>query len=196
MNQEKVKKFLTPELYEKYYRILCLKIEKLTENTSKTHDLVQEGFMHAMRKIDKYEPNKSSFGTFLYIVAYNYIIDILRGETCKTKHLTIKHFNDEFEGTNGDILTFITEPTNEIETENEQEKEKQEIKDKILKNIINDFSYPKKDMIEMYMHDYKYHEMAEDLNVPVGTIKGTLCRAKRELKNKVKKEFEKANIQC
>lgn len=64
-------------LVEQHSRALFRLAFRMTGNESDAEDVVQETFLRAYRQLDKYEA-RSSFSTWLYRIASNYSLDLIR----------------------------------------------------------------------------------------------------------------------
>ena len=64
-------------LVERYSRSVFRLGYRMTGNEQDAEDVVQETFMRAFRQLHRYE-SRSSFGTWLYRIAANYSLDLIR----------------------------------------------------------------------------------------------------------------------
>ena len=64
-------------LVERHSRSLFRLAFRMTGNEQDAEDVVQETFLRAYRQLDKYEA-RSSFSTWLYRIASNYSLDLIR----------------------------------------------------------------------------------------------------------------------
>jgi RNA polymerase sigma-70 factor (ECF subfamily) len=64
-------------LVERHSRNVFRLAFRMTGNEHDAEDVVQETFLRAYRQLDKYE-TRSSFGTWLFRIASNYSLDLLR----------------------------------------------------------------------------------------------------------------------
>src|ERR1700736_5297703 len=64
-------------LVERHSRNVFRLAFRMTGNEQDAEDGVQETFLRAYRQLDKYE-TRSSFGTWLFRIASNYSLDLLR----------------------------------------------------------------------------------------------------------------------
>ena len=64
-------------LVEQYSRAVFRLAFRMTGNEQDAEDVVQETFLRAYRQLDKYEA-RSSFSTWLYRIAANYSLDLIR----------------------------------------------------------------------------------------------------------------------
>jgi len=64
-------------LVERHSRNVFRLAFRMTGNEHDAEDVVQETFLRAFRRLDKYE-TRSSFGTWLFRIASNYSLDLLR----------------------------------------------------------------------------------------------------------------------
>ena len=64
-------------LVEQHSRALFRLAFRMTGNEQDAEDVVQETFLRAYRQLDKYEA-RSSFSTWLYRIASNYSLDLIR----------------------------------------------------------------------------------------------------------------------
>ena len=64
-------------LVERYGRSVFRLAFRITGNEFDAEDVVQETFLRAFKQLDSYE-SRSSFGTWLYRIAANYSLDLIR----------------------------------------------------------------------------------------------------------------------
>ena len=64
-------------LVERYVRSVFRLAFRMTGNEFDAEDVVQETFLRAFKQLDSYE-SRSSFGTWLYRIAANYSLDLIR----------------------------------------------------------------------------------------------------------------------
>ena len=70
---------------------------------------------------------------------------------------------------------------NKVRNEGENEILKQELHS-IIKTVSQDIAAP----FLMYFNGYKYNEIAEQLNLPIGTVKSRIFLARKEMQTKLK----------
>jgi RNA polymerase sigma-70 factor, ECF subfamily len=66
-------------LVERYGRSVFRLAFRMTGNEFDAEDVVQETFLRAFKQLDSYE-SRSSFGTWLYRIAANYSLDLIRSK--------------------------------------------------------------------------------------------------------------------
>ena len=160
--------------YEKsiYYTML-----KMTNNSNDAKDLTLEAFEKAFRNIDSYTPT-FAFSTWLFKIATNSCIDFLRKE--RKSALSIDLFDEDNQ---------LIEQVNSIRTDelNPEENLILEQKNGKMKQIVGKLKPRYKKLIEMhYYDDMGYKEIASLLNLPVGTVKAQLFRARNSLQKSLK----------
>ncbi|HBY63156.1 MAG TPA: RNA polymerase subunit sigma-24 [Solibacterales bacterium] len=64
-------------LVDRYGRAVFRLAFRITGNESDAEDVVQEAFLRAYKQLHRYE-SRSSFGTWIYRIASNYALDLLR----------------------------------------------------------------------------------------------------------------------
>jgi RNA polymerase sigma-70 factor (ECF subfamily) len=143
-------------------------------------DVTQEVFLKAYQKLKSFTPNATIY-TWLYRIAVNTCIDYKR----KTSFESIfKHQYSE------DIIE------NEIATPSESKEETTDSEQLgfALKRAINKLSEKLKAVVILYeMDGLSYEEIAEALDISIGTVKSRLSRARKELKRYMKKYYSPSN---
>tara|TARA_B100002052_G_C15729007_1_gene527769 strand:+ start:89 stop:622 length:534 start_codon:yes stop_codon:yes gene_type:complete len=120
-----------------------------------SEELTQEVMSNIWLKSDKYDPDKSSFTTWVYTIARNKKVDFFR------KNKTIQ-INEE------DIREFLYE-NNQIDKISEKEAKNQ------LDKINIELNKDQRKMIKMNFFENKSHKkIAEELEIPLGTVKSRI----------------------
>jgi RNA polymerase sigma-70 factor (ECF subfamily) len=72
-------------LVERHSRSVFRLAYRMTANEQDAEDVVQETFLRAFRQIDKFD-NRASFGTWIYRIAANYSLDLMRSRRKREDH--------------------------------------------------------------------------------------------------------------
>ncbi len=150
-----------------YYMLL-----KMVNNPSDAEDLTIEAFGKAFRSIDTYTP-RFAFSTWLFMIATNNCIDFIRKK--QSSPIPLDQWQDSSDNLTVNIQSDLPDPEETLI--NDQ-------KIAILRKIVNQLKSPYREIIELrYYKEYSYEEIAAELNVPIGTVKAQLYRAKSLLYN-------------
>ena len=165
-------------LMEKYKKSIYHMILKIVKSPEDAEDLMIETFAKAFDKLDQYSP-EFAFSTWLYKITSNTCIDFLRKKSIEKVSL-----DDENQAIT-DSLNFSTETTPESDMIKIQRRDK-------LQHAVNSMDEIFARVISLrYFKEYSYEEISEELNIPVGTIKVQLHRAKKLLLEKFMNEKDK-----
>lgn len=146
--------------------------EKVNGNKELAKELTIEAFGKAFNKLHFYTP-KFAFSTWLYSIAKNNLIDYLRKKKLITVSLSNMFDSDE---NNAKILQI---PSEILNPEGELEK-KQRIK--ILRKIVEQLNPNYRILVKLrYFKEYTYDEIAQELKIPLGTVKAQLHRSREQL---------------
>jgi RNA polymerase sigma-70 factor (ECF subfamily) len=175
-DQKAYSRLLSRYRYNIFYYIL-----RMVGNKTYANDLTQESFDKAFQNLDKYN-EQYAFSTWLYKIAENCTIDFVRKR--KLNSLYINYNSDEDSSINENILYSGT--LNPEENMIQQQEELRLIK------YIESMKPKYRKLIELrYIKEYAYREIAEELNLPMGTVKTRLLRAKNILAEMILAASEK-----
>jgi RNA polymerase sigma-70 factor (ECF subfamily) len=150
-----------------YYLIL-----KMVNNTSDAEDLTIEAFGKAFRNLDSYTP-KFAFSTWLFRIATNNCVDFIRKK--QLYPATFDPLQDIIDNATVNIQSDLPDPEESLIN-------RQKIA--ALKDIVSQLKPRYKTLIELrYYKEYSYEEISSELNLPIGTVKAQLYRAKNLLYN-------------
>jgi len=162
------------ELMGNYRDSIYFMLLKMTNNKDDAEDLTIEAFGKAFKKLDQYTPNYA-FSTWLFKIASNNCIDFIR----KKKHHLIS-LDKEYQDEAGSELSQRV-PSEVLDPEEELIKDQ---KIKIMRNVVDKMKPHYRVLIELrYFEEYSYEEIAQELNIPLGTVKAKLFRARNLLFN-------------
>lgn len=155
-------------LYEK--RVLAL-TNRMCRNPKDAAEAAQEAFLSAWQGL-KFFRGDSSFSTWLYRLASNACVDLLRREG---RHQTAAgpSFNDE--EANIDVADPAATPHEAAETQ-----ELRELIEQGLQSLTPDH---RQVLILREMHQLSYDEIAQSLDIDVGTVKSRISRGRKQLRN-------------
>ncbi|MCT4603113.1 MAG: sigma-70 family RNA polymerase sigma factor [Marinifilum sp.] len=163
------------ELFKRYKDAIFFMLLKMVNNKNDAEDLTFEAFGKAFRNIRQYSP-KYAFSTWLFKIASNNCIDFLR----KKKGNTIS-IDGKDDAENERTITLESGGLNP-----EQEFVKKQ-KAKIMRNEVGKLKERYRRLIELrYFEEFSYEEIAQELKLPIGTVKAQLFRARELLFNNLK----------
>lgn len=161
------------ELMQRYKDSIYFMALKMVNNKDDAMDLTVETFGKAFENLGKYKPD-FAFSTWLFRIATNNCIDFIR-----KKRLNVVSLNS-LTDQDGEERQFEirSENLNPEETSiKKQENEK-------LKNIVDQLPSRYRTLIILrYFEEQSYEEIAQQLDLPLGTVKAQLFRARDLLAN-------------
>ncbi len=169
------------ELLKKYRDSIYFMLLKMVKNHDDAEDLTIEAFGKAFRNLDLYTPT-FAFSTWLFKIASNNGIDFLRSKKTSKQHLSIDYTDEESDsGTPANLNLIANVPDPEENLISQQ-------KEKMLREVVQQLHPDYRDIIILrYFDELSYAEIAQELNIPLGTVKARLFRS-RELLTTIMKE--------
>lgn len=168
------------ELMGHYKDSIYFMLLKMTNNPDDADDLTIEAFGKAFNKLGQYTPDYA-FSTWLFRIASNNCIDFIRKK--KKELISLDKPWDE-EGTY--LSQFI--PSNTADPE-EKLIEKQKIL--LMREVVEKLKPRYRRLVELrYFEELSYEEISEEMDLPLGTVKAQLFRAREFLYNIVRNAEE------
>ncbi len=163
------------ELLGRYRDAIYFMLLKMVNNPSDAEDLTIEAFGKAFKNIGQYTPN-FAFSTWLFKIATNNCIDFIRKKRAAT--ISLDQSNDDPDTTTVTIQSDTPDP--EAHMINSQ-------KVKLLREVVNKLKPRYRTLVELrYFKEYSYEEISQELELPIGTVKAQLFRARELLFNILK----------
>lgn len=157
------------ELLKRYYDSIYYMMLKMVKNKDDADDLAMEAFGKAFKGLANYTPDYA-FSTWLFKIATNNCIDYMRRQ--KIKPLSI---DKPYENEDGDEMGFDVKSV--YLTPEEKFIKKQKIR--IMHEVVGNLKPRYRTLIELrYFKEWSYEEISAHLDMPIGTVKGQLFRAK------------------
>jgi len=168
------------ELLGYYRESLFFMLIKMVNSKEDAEDLTIETFEKAFRKIDSYRP-VYAFSTWLFRIATNHGIDFMRTSGKKNNNVSIDKDFDYDNDFHKPIVIIEKSLNPEEEIVSNQQK-------KFLKNIVQKLPPDYRRIIVLrYFEEFSYGEIAENLQLPLGTVKARLHRSRELLHSTLKK---------
>jgi RNA polymerase sigma factor (sigma-70 family) len=163
-------------LLNKYRNLVYTIMVKMVRNPQEAEDLTQEAFMKAFNSLSSFN-EEFAFSTWLMKIATNNCIDYLRKRKLRTYsiHEPIQYKDEKIE-----IDIPDSEPTPEKSLLQDERK-------LVLETAINDLPERYRYVVVLrHKEEKSYEEIAEILNLPLGTVKAQIFRAREMLNKKLK----------
>lgn len=156
----------------KYQKMIIGYLNHFFKDKSEAWNVSQEVFIAVFKNIHQFRED-SSLKTWLFRIAHNQAINRLRylKRRKSDKHNSIDEMKEKY--SNYDI-SWIDDPLDKIQTKE---------RDNFLKLALNYLDEKDKEVITLrFFSELNYEEIAEILNISVGTVKSRLFRGKQRLK--------------
>jgi RNA polymerase sigma-70 factor (ECF subfamily) len=132
-------------------------------------DLTIETFSKAFQRLDQYTP-AFAFSTWLFKIASNHAIDFIRKKRIKALSLDAGYTNED-----GDSMEIHVRDGNPDPFESLERKER-EAK---MREVVAQLKPRYRRLVELrYFEEQSYEEIATELDLPLGTVKAQLFRAR------------------
>ena len=170
------------ELLDRYRESVYFLLLKMVNNKDDAEDLTIEAFGKAFKNLAQYTPNYA-FSTWLFRIATNNCIDFIRKKRTVTGSLDRAFMNDE----GGEMTMDVRSETSDPE---ETYIKKQ--KSKLMRQLVEKLKPRYRILIELrYFQELSYEEIAEQLDLPLGTVKAQLFRSREFLYNILRNKQDK-----
>lgn len=171
------------ELMHRYRESVYFMMLKMVNNKDDAEDLTIEAFGRAFKRLVQYTPNYA-FSTWLFKIASNNAIDFLRNKK-KNDALSL---DSKMENEEGQEFSKNIKSPNPDPEENIIKKQKVEL----LRDVVEKLKPRYRELVQMrYYEEMSYEEIADKLDLPVGTVKAQLFRARDFLYNILKSSENK-----
>ncbi len=154
-----------------YRSALVAFANSLTRNLDDANDLFQETSYKIIKNQDKYK-NGTNFRAWSYTIMRNIFINNYRKK--KRRNLLIDETDNDY---------YLDYNQGQVANQGEHDLRYEELM-KMVNSLNNDFRVP----FVMRYSGYKYDEIADELKLPLGTIKSRIHFARKKLKDMIAKE--------
>jgi RNA polymerase sigma factor (sigma-70 family) len=141
---------------------------KLTRDMEDANDLIQETMLKAFKNREKFAPG-TNIKAWLYTIMKNTFI---------TNYQRMVRRNTFIDTT--DNLHYINSSGSSVQNDAYSSFTMEDIEE-ALNNVDDVYKSP----FMMYFRGFKYHEIADKLQIPIGTVKNRIHIARKELKAKL-----------
>ncbi len=171
------------ELMGRYRDTIYFMMLKMINNKVDAEDLTIEAFTKAFKNISFYSPS-FAFSTWLFKIATNNCIDFIRRKKADLISIDVPPPDGSSDQDSSIPLSSYTlDPEEELIREQKN----------FLMRIVVDKLKPRyRQLIELrYFNELSYDEIATELDIPIGTVKAQLFRARELLYQIVKNSKDK-----
>jgi RNA polymerase sigma-70 factor (ECF subfamily) len=166
------------ELLENYRESLYTLMFKMVNDPYEAEDLMIEAFGKAFHNLSQYT-SEYAFSTWLFKIASNNCVDFLRKKKLDLFEIDKEYISNENE-------TFFLELNDDKPNPEEYLFNKE--KSSEIRKLVNTLKPRYRRLIELrYFEELSYNEIASQLNIPLGSVKAMLFRAKYMLQAIMKK---------
>lgn len=145
---------------------------KLTMNREESKDLMQETIYRALRYRNKFQAD-TNLSAWMYTIMKNTYINQYKKRRRveeENEYVRDKYFSqDSFRNHSSPIS---------------------HMQHKHLKRLVDELDQIYKVPFKRYFSGFKYREIAEELNIPIGTVKNRIFQARTQLKDRLALEGE------
>lgn len=164
-------------LLKKYRKSVYYMLLKMVKNADDAEDLTQEAFAKAFNSIEKFD-SKFAFSTWLFRIATNNCIDFIRKKRVQTVSI-----DQPVEGDDGSSMRFDIRDDNLDPNEFMLKKQRKRYLEMAIKRLPEKYRI----LVELrYFRELSYEEVANELQIPLGTVKAQLFRARELLNQELK----------
>ena len=165
------------KLLELYRDPLFFMMKRMVNNSDDAEDLTYETFGKAFRMLGNYLP-KYAFSTWLFKIGTNHCIDFIRKQN-KIKTLSIDNAIEDKEASNVDQMR--------ADIDDPEERMIGEQNELLIQDFIKKLHPDYQEILKLkYFQGLSYIEIADELNIPIGTVKARLFRSKELLLSTLK----------
>lgn len=162
------------ELMGRYRDSIYFMLLKMINNKDDADDLTIEAFGKAFNRLHQYTPNYA-FSTWLFKIASNNCIDWIRKQKKKMLSIDNPIGTDDGDEMHIELKGHGLDPSEVVIRDQKSE---------VMREVVDKLKPRYRTLVELrYYKEYSYEEIAEELDLPLGTVKAQLFRAREFLEN-------------
>jgi RNA polymerase sigma factor (sigma-70 family) len=166
------------QLMDRYRESIYYMMFKMVRHQDDADDLTIEAFGKAFSRLEQYSPSYA-FSTWLFKIASNNCIDFIRKKRIKVTSMDTGYTTD-----NGDVI-FVDAKAHTLNPEETIIHGQKVIH---MRMLVSKLKPRYRQLIEKrYFEELSYEEISEELNLPLGTVKAQLFRARDFLSSMIEK---------
>lgn len=167
-------------LVEQHYLLVYNTAYRMLGDSDSAADATQTAFVRAYRSLGRFR-GTSAFSTWLYRIVCNVCLDSLRSRRSDVVSLDVDHEDD------GDPHELSLPDTTGEPGAHAEQSERQQAVHRALGQLSEDYRL----VLALYdLMGFSYDEIADILQVPLGTVKSRLNRARLALKDVLAPDME------
>lgn len=164
------------ELYKAYFGVFLNYMQRNVQNQEDAEDLAITALTKALTQLDKYN-QEFAFSTWLQKIAKNLLIDFKRKVILNVQSFeSIALMYQEYDSVLFEVASKDDSPVEYI------------IRKEKYIHVNNQMSKLNKEYLQLlklrYFQELSYEEISNKLDIPLGTVKAKIFRAKKELEQK------------
>ncbi len=165
------------KLLKKYRKSVYYMLLKMVKNSDDAEDLAQEAFAKAFTSIERFDAT-FAFSTWLFRIASNNCIDFIRKKRVQTISIDQPIESEDGGNMQMDLKDGGLDPNDALLKQQ---------RGKYLKMALDRLPLKYRQLVELrYFDELSYEEVAEKTQLPLGTIKAQLFRARELLQEEMK----------
>jgi RNA polymerase sigma factor (sigma-70 family) len=169
------------KLTSKYRRPLQFHVARMVKDSEQVEDLVQEALVKAFNNLESYNSNYA-FSTWLYRITTNHTIDYLRKKKLQTTSI-----DKPIKTRDGELSIELQDEDTETDRAIIRKQRKE-----IITTAIENLPEKYRQVIEMrHIEELSYQEISDELDLPLGTVKAHIFRAREMLYKALKDKRDK-----
>ncbi len=174
------------QLLATYRDSIYFMVLKMVRNKVDAEDLTIEAFGKAFRNIEQYSPDYA-FSTWLFRIASNNCIDFLRRKKIRQLN-TVSTSATEDESSISEVFAKEATLALKYDAPDPEESIIMEQKHAMLRDMVANLKPRYRQLVELrYFDELSYEEIADNLQLPLGTVKAQLFRSRELLYEMLKK---------
>ena len=154
---------------------------RLTENAEEARDLTQETFLRAFQSINHFR-GESDLRTWIYRIAINQARNRWRWWRRRRREATVSIDEPEIGGGRLGLVATLKSPTARDPEQHTLQNERERALQKALSGLRRVY---RETVVLRDIEGFAYEEIANTLNISVGTVKSRLARGRQELRRKL-----------
>ena len=148
-------------------------------NPDRAEELAQEAFLRALRALPRFR-GEASFGTWMHRIVVNLHINRESTLAARARRRMVSVGPDE---DSGGTVVELEDPHPELQPDARVSAAEQK---ELLLRALEELEEDRRTVVVLRdLEGYSYEEIAEQLVVPIGTVRSRLCRAREQLRDRL-----------